>query len=166
MNDRMMIPEFRQRGKTFDDLNVGDTVTTIGRTVTETDIVNFAGVSGDFHPEHMNEEYARNGPLKGRIAHGLLTTAMATGMINQTGITEGTTIAVLEMDLKFLGAVRAGDTIRACLKIREKRETSKPDRGIVFTGLVVVNQNNETVLDGSITIMLYRKGYPEAARIH
>lgn len=151
--------EFRPRGKTFDELNVGDEITTIGRTITETDVVNFAGISGDFHPEHMNEEYAKKSPLAGRIVHGLLTTAIATGMVNQTGITEGTTIAVLEMKERFIKAVRFGDTINSVFRIIKKKETKKPDRGIITAELKVLNQRHETVLEAEIVIMLYRKGY-------
>jgi acyl dehydratase len=147
--------EFRPRGKTFDELNIGDEITTIGRTITETDVVNFAGISGDFHPEHMNEEYSKKGPL----VHGLLTTAIATGMVNQTGITEGTTIAVLEMKERFTKAVRFGDTIHSVFRIVKKKETKKPDRGIVTAELKVLNQQYETVLEAEIVIMLYRKGY-------
>jgi acyl dehydratase len=152
--------ELTVRGKTFEDLSIGDRVVTVGRTITEADVVNFAGVSGDFHPEHVNEEYARKSPLGGRIAHGLLSMAAATGMVNQTGITEGTTIAVLEMNMKFLKPVRVGDTIRSVFVVHEKKETKKPDRGIVLAGLSVLNQNDEPVIDGKVTIMLYRKGYP------
>jgi len=151
--------EYKPRGKSFDDLNIGDEVKTTGRTITEADVVNFAGISGDFHPEHMNEEYAKKGPLGERIAHGLLTTAMATGMVNQTGITEGTTIAVLEMKERFIKAVRFGDTIRSVFKIVNKKETQKPDRGIVTAALTALNQKDEIVLEAEIVIMLYRKGY-------
>ncbi len=151
--------DYKPRGKTFDDLNIGDEIITTGRTITETDVVNFAGISGDFHPEHMNEEYAKKGPLGGRIAHGLLTTAVATGMVNQTGITEGTTIAVLEMKERFIKAVRFGDTLRSVFKIINKKETKKPDRGIVTAALTVLNQKDDVVLEAEIVMMLYRKGY-------
>ena len=151
--------DYKPRGKTFDDLNIGDEIITTGRTITETDVVNFAGISGDFHPEHMNEEYAKKGPLGGRIAHGLLTTAVATGMVNQTGITEGTTIAVLEMKERFIKAVRFGDTLRSVFKIINKKETKKPDRGIVTAALTVLNQKDDVVLEAEIVLMLYRNGY-------
>lgn len=147
------------RGKTFDELNIGDEITTIGRTITETDVINFAGISGDFHPEHMNDEYAKKGPLGERIAHGLLTTAIATGMVNQTGITEGTTIAVLEMKQKFLKAVKFGDTIRSVFRIVDKKETKKPDRGIATATLTVLNQKDEVVLEAEVIMMLYRRGH-------
>jgi acyl dehydratase len=151
--------EYKPRGKTFDDLNIGYEVRTTGRTITEADVINFAGISGDFHPEHMNEEYAKKGPLGERIAHGLLTTAVATGMVNQTGITEGTTIAVLEMRQRFIKAVKFGDTIRSVFKIINKKETKKPDRGIVTAALTVLNQRDEVVLEAEVVMMLYRKGY-------
>ena len=151
--------DYKPRGKTFDDLNIGDEIITTGRTITETDVVNFAGISGDFHPEHMNEVYAKKGPLGGRIAHGLLTTAVATGMVNQTGITEGTTIAVLEMKERFIKAVRFGDTLRSVFKIINKKETKKPDRGIVTAALTVLNQKDDVVLEAEIVLMLYRNGY-------
>jgi acyl dehydratase len=152
-----MVPKVR--GKTFDEVQIGEEITTLGRTITEADVVNFAGISGDFHPEHMNDEYSKKGPLGGRIAHGLLTTSIATGMVNQTGITEGTTIAVLEMRQKFLKAVKFGDTIRSVFRIVDKKETSKPDRGIVTATLSVFNQRDETVLEAEVVMMLYRRGY-------
>jgi acyl dehydratase len=81
-------------------------------------------------------------------------------MVNQTGITEGTTIAVLEMKERFLKPVRFGDTIQAIFKIIDKKETKKADRGIVCAALTVINQRDEIVLEGEIVLMLYRKGYP------
>ena len=153
--------EYKPRGKTFDDVNIGDEVVTLGRTITEADVVNFAGVSGDYQPEHMNEEYARNSPLGGRVAHGLLTLSAATGMVNQMGISEGTTIALLEMKIRFTKAVRFGDTIRTIFRIVDKRETKKADRGIITADVKVINQKDEVVLEGEWVIMLYRKGYPK-----
>jgi acyl dehydratase len=148
--------DYKMRGKTFDELIVGEKVFSPGRTITEADVVNFAGLSGDFQPEHMNEEFARNSPYGQRIAHGILTLAITTGLINQTGITEGTNIAVLEFTVRFVKAVCFGDTIRAVMRIKEKRETKKADRGIVITETTVFNQRNEAVLEGGWTLMVYR----------
>jgi acyl dehydratase len=151
--------EYRMRGKTFDEVNVGDQFRTAARTITEADVVNFAGLSGDYHPEHMNEEFARQGMMGGRIAHGLLILSIATGQLNQTGMFEGTTIAVMEMKARFIHAVRFGDTITTVASITGKNETKKPDRGVVTLRASVLNQHDNTVLEAESPVMLYRKGY-------
>jgi acyl dehydratase len=150
---------YSTRGKTFEDLNIGDEFTTGARTVTEADVVNFAGVSGDFQPEHMNDEFAKQGALGTRIAHGLLVLAMATGLLNQTGMTEGTNIALMEMKVRFTHPVRPGDTITAVARVTGKRETKKPDRGIVTLAATVLNQSEVPVLEAEWPLMLYRKGH-------
>jgi acyl dehydratase len=147
---------YTMRGKTFDELSVGEEIASPARTVTEADVMSFAGLTGDYQPEHINEEFARTSPFGQRIAHGILTLAMATGLINQTGITEGTNIAVIELNVRFVKAVKFGDTIRAVMRIKEKRETKKPDRGIVLTEATVFNQHDEPVLEGGWTLMLRR----------
>ncbi len=150
---------YRIRGKVFEEFNIGDEYTTGARTVTEADIVNFAGVSGDFHPEHLNEEFAAQGAMGARIAHGLLVLAMATGLLNQTGPTEGTTIALMEMKVRFTHPVRPGDTITTVARVTGKRETKKPDRGIVTLAATVLNQHEVAVLEAEWPLMLYRKGH-------
>lgn len=145
---------YKERGKYYSDFNIGDKVFTAQRTVTEADVVNFAGVSGDYNPLHTNEELMKNSPFKTRIAHGVLTLAIATGLINQLGVFEGTTVAVLEMVTKYTGAVMFGDTLNAVLEVKEKKEKSKPGRGIIKFNINVLNQNDEKVLDGTWTIML------------
>lgn len=154
---------YRIRGKSFEEINIGDEYTTGARTVTEADVVNFAGLSGDFQPEHMNEEFATRGAMGARIAHGLLILAMATGLLNQTGLTEGTTIALMEMKVRFTHPVRFGDTITAVARVVGKRETKKPDRGIVTLAATVLNQHEVAVLEAEWPIMIYRNGHvPEA----
>lgn len=148
---------YKVRGRTFDDFEIGEEIVSDARTVTEADVVNFACFSGDFHPEHTDEEYAKKGPLGERIAHGLLIMSIATGLLNQTGAFEGTTIAVLEMRVRFVKAVKFGDTIRAIQKIVGKKETSKPDRGILSSQVIVINQDDQTVLEADLVVMLYRR---------
>jgi hypothetical protein len=80
---------YQPRGLTFEQFNVGDTHICQGRTITEADVVHFAGISGDYNPLHTNEEYGKTTPFGGRIAHGVLVLAIATGQINQTGLFEG-----------------------------------------------------------------------------
>ena len=150
---------YKARGRTFEEFTIDEEIMSGVRTVTEADVVNFANLSGDFHPEHMNDEYARKGPFGERVAHGLLIFSMATGLLNQTGVFEGTSIAILESKSRFIKAVKFGDTIRAIQKIVGKKETSKPDRGVLSTRITVLNQNDETVLEADLTVLLYRHGF-------
>ncbi len=150
---------YRVRGRTFDEFVINEEIVSGARTVTEADVVNFACLSGDFHPEHMNEEYARKGPLGERIAHGLLVLSIATGLLNQTGTFEGTSIAILEVTTRFVKAVKFGDTIRAIQKIVGKKETSKPDRGVLTSRITVLNQNDEMILEADLVALLYRRGF-------
>ena len=147
---------YKFKGKTFNEFNVGDVFTTASRTVTEADVVNFAGLSGDFNPLHTDEEYGKSTPFKSRVAHGMLSIAIATGLANQLGIFEGTTIALLSMTINYKGAVKFGDTIHLELKVAEKKETSKDDKGIVTFNTIVYNQNNEPIVEGQWVVMLCR----------
>ena len=147
------------RGRTFDEFVIDEEIVSEARTVTEGDVVNFACLSGDFQPEHMNEEYARKGPLGARVAHGLLVLSMATGLLNQTGAFEGTSIAILEVTVRFIKAVKFGDTIRAIQKIVGKKETSKLDRGVLTTRITVMNQDGQTILEANLVMLLYRRGF-------
>ncbi len=149
---------YKVRGKTFDEFDVGDEFTTASRTITESDVVTFAGISGDFNPIHMDKEFAEGTPLKGRVAHGILIASIATGLGNQLAIFEGTTIAVLSMTINYKAPVKFGDTVHLQLKVTEKKETSKPGRGIVAFQTNVFNQRDELVIDGQWVVMMVRKG--------
>ena len=131
---------------------------TSGRTVTEADIVQFAGISGDYNPLHMDEEFCKNTQFGTRIAHGPLVYAIAAGLLFQLHLYDDTLIAFLGFDsLKFTMPVKAGDTIHAKIRVLEKRETSKPDRGVMKRQLLVVNQRNEIVQEGIQAFLLKRK---------
>lgn len=145
------------RGLYFDDFEAGAEFISARRTITEADIVSFAGLSGDFNPLHVDEEYGKTTPFKTRIAHGLLVTAIATGLQNQMGVFEGTTLAVMDISLKFTGPTFPGDTIYIKLKIAGKQETKKEDRGLVFAELYAINHRGETVQEQKQTIMLARR---------
>ena len=147
----------QQRGLTFDQFNLGDVFTSQARTVTETDVVNFAGLSGDFNPLHTDEEFGKSTPFGARIAHGMLVASMATGMANWSGVFEGTTIALMEQVIRYKGAVMFGDTVHLELTVAEKKETSKPNRGIVKFDTAVVNQDRKAVIEGQWTLMMVRK---------
>jgi acyl dehydratase len=147
---------FQPRGLTFDQFKVGDVFVCQGRTVTEADVVNFAGVSGDYNPLHTDEEFGKTTPFGSRIAHGVLGLAIATGQANQLGVFEGTTIALMQQVIKYTGAVKFGDTIHMELRVAEKKETSKPDRGIVTFDATVLNQHGKAVLEGQWTLLMKR----------
>lgn len=142
------------RGLTFDQFTLGDRFVSQSRTVTEADVVAFAGLSGDFNPLHTDAEFGRQTPFGERIAHGMLVAAMATGMANWTGIFEGTTLALMEQTLRYKGAVRFGDTVHLELEVLEKKPSSKPDRGVMRFAARVLNHRQEMVIDGEWTLLM------------
>jgi acyl dehydratase len=144
-------------GLTYEEFELEVVYDTQARTITESDVVAFAGLSGDFNPLHTDAETAKDSPYGERIAHGMLTVAIATGMANMTGLMQGTTIALLEQNIKYVGAVKFGDTVRLQMQVIEKRETSKPDRGIVKLAARVYNQRDELVVDMIWTQLMKRK---------
>lgn len=146
-------------GKYFEDLNVSDTFTTARRTITETDITLFAGLSGDYNPLHTDSVFAEKTEFKTRIAHGLLTLSVVSGLHFRLGIGDGTLVALLSINnVRFISPVRAGDTVHCILEVKEKKESSKPDRGVVVFKDKVLNQNGETVLEYERVLLFKRKG--------
>ncbi len=145
------------RGLYLEDFEIGKEYVSPGRTVTEADVVNFAGLSGDFNPMHTDEEFAKEGMFKTRIAHGALGFAISTGLSNQMGIYEGTTIAFMECTVKYCAPLRIGDTIRVHIVPTETRHSSKPGRGILKQFLRLVNQDGVTVMESDQTLMMKSK---------
>lgn len=149
---------YRPPGKYFEELHVGDEYTTVSRTVTEADITNFSGVSADFNQLHTDIEFSKKTPFGQRIAHGLLGLAFASGCIGRSGLIEGTTFAFLEISSwKFLAPNFIGDTVTVLVKVADKKETKKNDRGVVIFDIRLVNQRNETTQQGLWSIMMLRK---------
>ena len=141
----------------YDDFSLGQKFVSKGRTITEADLVNFAGFSGDFNPLHTDEVFARKTPFGRRIAHGVGILAITTGLNQSLGIFEGSIIAFLGLEWDFLKPVFIGDTIRLVITVDFKRETMHPDRGIIFFDAEVLNQNDEVVQKGKRKIMILRK---------
>ena len=132
-------------GKFFEDFEEGQEFETPARTITEADVVNFAGISGDFNPLHIDEEFAKTSRFKKRIAHGVLTFAIMTGLWARTGFLEGTVEAFYGIDkLRFTRPVFIGDTIKARVKVVSKED--KGDFGMVTFHNEVVNQRGEIVM--------------------
>ena len=146
------------RGLYWEEWETGAEYESPARTVTEADIVTFAGLSGDYNPLHVNEEYCKQTIFGGRIAHGPLVYAIAAGLLFQLHLYEDTLIAFLGFEsLKFTNPVKPGDTIHARIKVLEKRETSRPDRGVMKRQLQVLNQRGEVVQEGIQAFLLKRK---------
>lgn len=146
-----------QRGMYYDDFVVGQEIVTGQRTVTQTDIVNFACLSGDFNGVHTNFEYCKTTPFGEPIAHGPLVLAIMGGLSYASGINEGTLLALLQLDAwRLLAPIKHGDTIHMVSQVLDKRETSRPDRGIVVFERRCVKQDGSVAQEMKVT-MLYRR---------
>lgn len=148
---------YKTRGLTFDQFNPGDMFVSQARTVNESDVSSFAGLSGDYNPLHTDAEFGKTTPFGERIAHGMLVAAIASGMANWLGIFEGTTIALMEQVIQYRGAVKFGDTVHLELQVLEKKETSKPGRGVVIFETRVINQKGDLAIEGKWTLMMKRE---------
>ncbi len=147
---------YQPRGLTFDEFEAGQRFVTAARTVTEADVVGFAGLSGDFNPLHTDQCFAEGTPFGGRIAHGMLVAAVATGLANQLGVFEGTTLALMEQLVRYRGPVHLGDTVHLELVVDALQATSDGRRGVVTLGTEVKNQAGQTVIDGHWLLMMRR----------
>ncbi len=147
----------RPRGKYFEDFEVGQEFLSPARTITTADIVNFACLSGDFNEVHTNWEYCKEGPFGEPIAHGPLVYSVMAGLQYASGINDGTLIALLQNDgWRMMVPVKNGDTIRMRSRVLEKKETSKPDRGVVTFLRECVMQDG-TVAQEMTTKFLYKR---------
>jgi len=139
----------------FEDYETGHARETLGRTITEADIVIHAGQTGDFYPHHMDEEWCKTQPFGKRIAHGTLIFSVAIGMtageINPEAFSYGYD------RLRFIRPVFIGDTIRCRVTIGDKRDYKKPEFGVVVEKVEVMNQNGETVMACEHLLVAARK---------
>jgi acyl dehydratase len=141
----------------YEDVELGFRFETPARTVTEADLVAFAGVSGDFNPLHTDAAHAAGSIYGERIAHGALVLALATGLRQRVGLFDGTLLGLLEVrSWRFRSPVRIGDTSRVRNEVTELRPTSKPDRGVMVQRVEVVNQDGTVVNDGELVLLLRR----------
>jgi acyl dehydratase len=139
----------------YEDLSLNQEFTSKGRTVTEADVVNFAGLSGDFNSLHMDEVFAKSTPFGRRIAHGMAVLSISSGLIQSLGLFEGTLLAFLGLDWKFTGPVFIGDTIHVVQKVASMRlSKSDPTRGLVVFEGRIVNQDGVTVQQGNRTVLI------------
>ena len=146
------------RGRYFEDFTVGEELQTSARTVTSTDIVNFACISGDFNDLHTNHEHCRHTPFGEPIAHGPLIYAISGGLWHAAGFNEGTIVAMLGVDeWRLVAPVKHGDTIHLVARVAAKKETSKPDRGVVVFDRRIVKHDGAVVQTMKTTLMYKRR---------
>ncbi len=144
--------------KYLEDLHAGDTFTSAARTITESDVVAFAGLSGDFNPIHTDVEFAKDTPYGQRVVYGLLGLAMLTGLLDRTGLFSGSAIAMLGIrDWTFTAPMFIGDTIRFRLTITDVRRASSGDRGVVKRHFELLNQRDEIVQQGHIDLLVHAR---------
>lgn len=142
------------KGYYFEDFEIGMKVATRGRTITESDIVQFAGLTGDYNPMHTDAHYAENSFMGKRVAHGLLTLSYAVGLAYQLGILERTVLAFRELEMKFSVPVTIGDTIRAELTVESKAEARRLGGGTVVFAIRIYNHEDKVVQKGTMNLLM------------
>ncbi|BET15247.1 3-hydroxybutyryl-CoA dehydratase [Fusobacterium vincentii ATCC 49256] len=130
----------------FEDLRIG-MFEEVGKTITEADIVNYAGLSLDINPIHLNNEYAKNSIFKERIAHGMLTSGLISAVLGTKLPGEGS--IYLSQTLKFISPVKIGDTITAKAEIID----INPEKKIITIKTTCINQNKNIVIDGEAKVL-------------
>jgi acyl dehydratase len=139
----------------YEDFRPGQVFSSQARTITEADVVLFAGWSWDTNPVHTDAEAARHGRFGERIAHGLLGLSVAMGLTSRLGVFESCSVALLGIDgWRFRRPLAIGDTVRCRVEILDVRLTSKGDAGILRRRLTLRNQREEDVQDGEIPLMV------------
>jgi len=147
------------KGLFFEDFEVGQKANTAARTITEHDIVAFAGLSGDFNQIHVDAEFAKATPIGQRIAHGLLGLSIASGLAVQTGLLGANVIVFREVgEWKFIKPIFIGDTIHVEIEIVETKAFPRLGGGLVTMAAAVNNQSNETTMKGLWTLLIKFRG--------
>jgi len=146
------------RGRYFEEFVIGQTYTSVGRTITEHDVMTFAGLSADYNQIHTDAEFAKRTPYGQRIAHGLLGLAIASGLAMRTGILEGTVLAFREIETwKFTKPVYIGDTLKVELEVLDTKPLPRLGGGMITIQVDVLNQRNESVMKGKWSVLVASK---------
>lgn len=145
----------QRRGLYFEEFEVGQSVDSPGRTVTETDIIQFAMLSGDWTGIHTDAVYAATTPMGQRFAHGLLGLTIANGLAVRLGFMEGTTLAFRGLsDWKFSLPIFIGDTLHLHLTIQEKRPAPRLKAGMLTLAVELLNQDGKIVQSGQWSVLV------------
>ena len=147
----------------YEEIEVGEQYESPGRTVTETDIVLFAGLSGDYNVLHTDAELMKTSIFGERIAHGLLGLAIQSGLFTRATKAYAT-VGFVGLRWKFKGPIKIGDTVRLRARVLAKRDDGKPDRGLITLQRTVVNQRDEVVQEGETDVLVEKRGAVGTAR--
>ena len=145
-------------GLYFEEFAVGQKIVSVGRTVTEDNIMTFAGLTGDYNQIHTDAEFARGTQFGQRIAHGLLGMSIAVGLLMRTGVLEGTVMAFREIvEWKFIKPVFIGDTLRVEMEVKDLKAMPRVGGGLAMVGMDVKNQKNESLMRGTLAVLVASK---------
>ncbi len=149
---------FAYRGLYFEEFEIGQTIVTPAQTITESDIMLFAGLSGDHNAIHTDAEFAKTTPFGQRVAHGLLSLSIASGLATRTGVMEGTVIAFRQIrDWKFSLPVFIGDTIHAEITVVKTQALPRLGGGSLELKVLVKNQDLQVVMRGVWVVLIKSK---------
>ena len=155
--------EYKHRGLYFEEFEIGQYFYSSGRTITENDIVSFAGLSGDYNQIHTDAQFAEGTPYGQRIAHGLLVTSVASGLIAQSGLIEGTVLAFREIsNWKFAKPTYIGDTVHVEVEVKGTKALRRLGGGAVEIAVFVKNQNDEVVMKGLWIVLIISRPEDES----
>ena len=149
-------------GRLFGEFTTGQRFETLGRTITETDIVSFAGLTGDYNPVHTDEVFAADTEFGTRIAHGPLGIGLVFGLASRLDLIDGTVVALLGVTWEFKAPVRPGDTVKALIEVISTRDVKNPDRGLLELGFTLVDQNGTAAQSGSARLLMRRTPHQKA----
>ena len=145
-------------GMYFEEFSVGQKISTVGRTVAESDIMTFAGLTGDYNQIHTDAHFAAGTQFGQRIAHGLLGMSISVGLLMRTGVLEGTVIAFREIhEWKFIKPVFIGDTLHAEMEVKEKKSMPRIGGGLASVEVAVSNQKYEVLMKGTLSLLIASK---------
>jgi 3-hydroxybutyryl-CoA dehydratase len=154
MTNRSAMSQDRPRGLHFEEFEQGVELTTPGRTITETDIQLFAGLTGDYTQLHTDAEFCKDTIFGQRVAHGLLGLSVGSGLGARLGFIEGTAVALREVAWKFTGPIFAGDTIHLLVKVSEKKAMPRLGMGLITFDVSLLNQKDEVIQKGQWKVLI------------
>jgi acyl dehydratase len=150
-------------GRLFGEFTTGQRFETPGRTITETDIVAFAGLTGDYNPVHTDEVFAADTEFGTRIAHGPLGIGLVFGLASRLDLIDGTAVALLGVTWEFKAPVRPGDTVKAVIEVISTRGVMNPNHGLLELGFTLIDQNAITAQTGSTRLLMRRAPHRKAS---